>query len=517
MAAMDVSVEEPAAAAAYDFDLVVIGGGSGGLACSKAAAGYGARAAVLDFVKPSPQGSKWGLGGTCVNVGCIPKKLMHQAANLGHGLQDAHAFGWELPEKPAEQADADVLKVGPPEIAIAHNWERMVGAVQDHIGSLNWGYRTSLQDKDVKYFNAFGSFVDAHTVKTVDKRNREKLITSKYFVIATGGRPMLPDIPGAAEYCLTSDDLFSLRQPPGKTLVVGASYVALECAGFLAGLGFDTTVMVRSILLRGFDQQMAEKIGEYMAAHKVKFIRPATPNKIEKQASGQLLVTFTAPDKSEQAELFDTVFFATGRYACTGELNLAAAGVEVDPRNGKLHVTEQEQTNVPNIYAIGDVLHGKPELTPVAIEAGRLLAERLFAQGTRNCDYINIPTTVFTPIEYGCAGLSEEDALAQFGEAAVEVFHNHYTPLEWTVPHREENACYAKLVCNSQDNMRVLGMHVLGPNAGEVIQGFGIALKLGATKLDFDRLIGIHPTNAEVFTTLSVTKRSGIDVSASGC
>lgn len=497
MAAMDTTPD-------FQYELVVIGGGSGGLACAKAAAAFlgPKKVACLDFVKPSPQGSTWGLGGTCVNVGCIPKKLMHQAAIHGHNIEDARAYGWELPEAP-----------------VAHNWEKMVQGVQDHIGSLNWGYRQALNSAEVVYLNAYGTLVDAHTIKTVNKRNKEDTITARYIVIATGGRPAYPDdCPGAREHCLTSDDLFSLRRPPGKTLVVGASYVALECAGFLAGLGYDTTVMVRSILLRGFDQQVAEKIGAYMASHNVKFIRPGVPKRVEKLASGQLEVTFqTGSDATEHRETFDTVFFATGRYACTREIGLEHAGVHVDTRTGKIPVDEKEATNVPNIFAIGDVILGKPELTPVAIEAGRLLAARLFGGATLLCDYQNVPTTVFTPLEYGAAGLSEDDALAKYGSDNIEVFHQMFTPLEWTVPHREDNVCYAKLVCNKLDDMRVLGIHVLGPNSGEVVQGFGIALKLRATKADFDRLIGIHPTIAEIFTTLDTTKSSGVDAAAKGC
>lgn len=199
----------------------------------QAAAELGKRVCVLDFVKPSPQGTTWGLGGTCVNVGCIPKKLMHQAAIIGKHMKDAKSFGWQMPEEP-----------------VGNSWEGLVGGVQDHIGSLNWGYRVSLRDKNVTYLNAYGTFQDAHTLMTVNRRNKEKVITSEKFVIATGGRPSFPDIPGAQEHGISSDDIFSLERSPGKTLVIGASYVALECAGFLTTLGLDTTVMVRSIFLR---------------------------------------------------------------------------------------------------------------------------------------------------------------------------------------------------------------------------------------------------------------------------
>ena len=221
------------------YDLLVIGGGSGGLACSKAAAKLGKKVAVCDFVKPSPAGTTWGLGGTCVNVGCIPKKLMHQAALLGEGMKDAASYGWEVPPEPK------------------HSWETMVGAVTMHVKSLNFGYRADLMSNAVKYYNAYATFVDEKTVKAVDKKGKETTITADKFVIAVGGRPRYPDIPGAKEHCITSDDVFSMKTPPGKTLVVGASYVALECAGLLHGVGFDTTVLMRSVPLRGFDAHMA--------------------------------------------------------------------------------------------------------------------------------------------------------------------------------------------------------------------------------------------------------------------
>ncbi|XP_015763830.1 PREDICTED: thioredoxin reductase 3-like isoform X1 [Acropora digitifera] len=247
----------------YTYDLIVIGGGSGGLACSKEAANLGKKVAVLDFVKPSPIGTTWGLGGTCVNVGCIPKKLMHQAALLGHSMEDARMFGWEFDQK------------------VEHKWATMRENVQNHIGSLNWAYRLELRDKKVSYKNATGTLVNAHTVKAVDKRGKVTEMTAQNIVLATGLRPRYPDIPGAKEYGITSDDLFSLEHNPGKTVMIGASYVALECAGFLAGVGLDVTVLVRSILLRGFDQQMAEKIGNDLENHGVHIQRPAVPTKIE--------------------------------------------------------------------------------------------------------------------------------------------------------------------------------------------------------------------------------------------
>ncbi|XP_042238035.1 thioredoxin reductase 1, cytoplasmic-like [Homarus americanus] len=485
----------------YDYDLVVIGGGSGGLAASKHAADLGAKVAVCDFVKPTPKGTTWGLGGTCVNVGCIPKKLMHQAAILGHDLKDSREYGWVTPE------------------TVTHDWNKMVEGIQSHIGSLNWGYRVALRDKKVTYLNAYATFTDEHTLKTVDRRGKEKVITSDKFLLAMGGRPRYPDIPGAKEHCITSDDIFSLPHPPGKTLLVGASYIALECAGFLAGLGYDTTVMVRSILLRGFDQQIAENIGAFMEKNGVKFIRGAVPTsveEVEEGTPGKLKVTAKTTDGEEITDEYNTVVVAIGRDPCTADISLHDINVEM-AKSGKVVVNKEEQTSVPHIYAVGDIIEGGLELTPVAIQAGRLLAKRLYGNGKLLTDYVNVPTTVFTPLEYGCCGLSEETAIEKYGEDDIEVYHSNYQPLEYTIAHRPENDCYAKLICVKSENERVVGFHVLGPNAGEITQGFGLGLKLKATKADFDNLIGIHPTTAEIFTTLNITKRSGKAVDAQGC
>lgn len=484
----------------FDYDIVVIGGGSGGLSASKEAARLGKKVAVCDFVKPSPAGTSWGLGGTCVNVGCIPKKLMHQAALLGEAVKDSKSFGWG--------AEAQ-----------AHDWKKLVEEIQAHIGSLNWGYRVALREKNVTYLNEYARFVDKNTIKTTNKKGVEKTVTAAKFILATGGRPRYPEIPGA-ELGISSDDLFSLPHSPGKVLLVGASYIALECAGFCDALGLDTTVMVRSIFLRGFDQQMASKVGDYMEEHGVNMVRECVPTNIERLeegAPGKVRVHGKYNDGTAYADEFNTVIFAIGRDACTGNIGLDQVGVNLNPKNGKVLHDQAERTNVDNIFAIGDVLDDKPELTPVAIQAGKLLARRLCGESDQLTDYVNVCTTVFTPLEYGCCGLAEEDAVQQYGQEDVEVFHANFWPLEWTVAHRPENSCYAKLICVKSQQNKVVGLHYLGPNAGEVTQGYGIALKLGATKADFDNLVGIHPTTAETFTTMEITKSSGVDASATGC
>nr|XP_042092409.1 thioredoxin reductase 3 isoform X3 [Ovis aries] len=509
---------------------------------------------VLDFVVPSPRGTAWGLGGTCVNVGCIPKKLMHQAALLGQALTDSRKFGWEYSQQ------------------VRHSWATMMEAIQSHVGSLSWGRRLALRENAVTYVNSYGEFVEHHKVKATNEKGQEALYTAANFVIATGQRPRYLGIPGDREYCITSDDLFSLPYCPGTTLVVGASYVALECAGFLAGLGLEVTVMVRSVLLRGFDQEMAEKVGASMQQLGVRFLRKFVPvevQQLEKGLPGRLKVVAKSTEGTETMEgVYNTVLLAIGRDSCTKKLGLEKIGVNISEKTGKIPVNGEEQTSVPYVYAVGDVLEGKPQLTPVAVQAGKLLARRLFGGRSEKCDYVNVPTVVFTPLEYGCCGYSEEKAgevcqaenlgvscaAGAFSGLAPEprlppsgtsysvllqapvtaalseiisllweswkvnnVYHTLFWPLEWTVACRDNNTCYAKIICNKLDNDRVIGFHVLGPNAGEITQGFAAAMKCGLTKQLLDATIGIHPTCGEVFTTLEITKASGLDITQKGC
>ncbi|XP_020783907.1 thioredoxin reductase 2, tandem duplicate 2 [Boleophthalmus pectinirostris] len=485
----------------YDYDLVVIGGGSGGLACSKEAAQLGLKVAVLDYVEPSPTGTKWGLGGTCVNVGCIPKKLMHQAALLGTAVKDAKKFGWQIPE------------------ALSHDWNTMAGAVQNYVKSLNWGHRVQLNEKKVKYLNMKGSLLDDHTVKGITKAGKETMLTAKNIVIATGGRPKYPtNIPGAIEHGITSDDIFWLNKSPGKTLVVGASYVGLECAGFLTGIGLDTTIMVRSIALRGFDQQMSGLVTDYMEAYGTKFAWKCVPRRIDKLPSGVLQVTWMdTGTSSEHKDTYDTVLWAVGRAPETKVLGLDKLGVQLNKETGKIIVGADESTSVPNIYAFGDIGEGRPELTPTAINAGRLLARRLAGQSAQLMNYDNVPTAVFTPLEYGCVGLSEEDAEKRYGKDGIEVYHAFYKPLEFTIAERDASQCYLKVVCERGENQKILGLHFTGPNAGEVTQGFALGFQCGAMYSDLLNTVGIHPTCAEEVTKAHITKRSGLDATVTGC
>lgn len=501
-----------AAKRAFDYDLIVIGGGSGGLAASKEAVRCGAQnVLVFDYVRPTVHNTKWGLGGTCVNVGCVPKKLMHYSSLMGSILNfDAPYVGWDINLKSNQ--------IG---------WSVLIEAVQNYIKKLNFNYRTQLRTKNVKYINALATVEGPYEIGYMDK-NEKKILTTKNILISTGGRPYVPDeseVPGAHQYAITSDDLFSLREPPGHTLVVGASYIGLECAGFLHGLGFPVKVAVRSILLRGFDQQCATKVGEIMKEMGVEFIH-SLPRKITKLESGKLQVEFSTEPAT--TEIYDTVIYATGRIPETLHMNLSKHGVECD-KQGKI-ICENEQSSVKSIYCVGDCLHKGRELTPVAIKAGELLARRLFSDSKELMDWDYIPTTVFTPIEYGCCGLSEEEAIQRHGHENIEVFLNEFDNLESSLCHKpkveacrvdeydEEMSptCLSKLICVKNENMRVVGIHFIGPNAGEVIQGYALALRLGATKKDFDACIGIHPTSAESFHSLQITKASGENFRATG-
>ncbi|KHN73592.1 putative glutathione reductase 2 [Toxocara canis] len=507
------------------YDAIVIGGGSGGLAFSKEAAQLGAKVALVDAVEPSPHGTTWGIGGTCVNVGCIPKKLMHQAALIGRFVEHAHKYGWNEVQRGK------------------HDWSTLVNVVQDRIKASNWIYRVQLNEKKVDYINAFASFLDASTIKTVSagRRKVERILRAKKFVIAAGLRPKYPLITGA-ELGITSDDIFSLRRPPGKTLVVGSSYVGLECAGFLRGLSYDVHLMIRSIPLRHFDQQCAEIVVGHMAAEGVKILRHFVPLSVEKQSDGRLNVMFRETNGTEtKSHLYDTVIWATGREPRLRSLRVQNLGIAI-AKSGKLIVNDHDETSQKNIYAIGDISEGRPELTPPAIKAGQLLARRLFAGSETLMRYDTIPTTVFTPLEYGAVGLPEEVAIERYGENNVEasplntafilrvvfgssnmsyaskVFHAYYVPYEYVVPQDESSAyCYAKLIALRRSPKTVLGLHLIGPNAAEIVQGFtsAISIKISSEQL-FDTL-PIHPCSAEEIVKMTITKRSGGDPKVVGC
>uniref|UniRef100_A0A8C9LHU4 thioredoxin-disulfide reductase (NADPH) n=1 Tax=Piliocolobus tephrosceles TaxID=591936 RepID=A0A8C9LHU4_9PRIM len=495
----------------YDYDYIVIGGGPGGMASAKEAAANGAKVLLLDFVKPSNQGTKWGLGGTCVNVGCVPKKLMHYAGHMGSLFKlDSESYGWEC-EK------------------IQHDWDKLINTVQSHIHSLNFSYTVGLRSSKVKYINGLAKLKNMNTVSYYLKgdKTKEVDVSGKYILIATGCRPNIPeDVEGAKELSITSDDIFSLKKVPGKTLIVGASYVALECAGFLNSLGYDVSVAVRSIVLRGFDQQCANKVKTYMIEQGILFLDGILPKKLTKENNGQIKVLFS----NGNSELYDTVLYATGRKGDTQGLNLQTLNITVDKNSNKIITDKYSSTNISNIFAVGDVAFNCPELAPVCIKAGEILARRLFKKSNEIMDYTYIPTAIYTPIEYGSCGYSEEKAYDTFGKENVEIFLQEFNNLEISAVHRKKHkkaqkdefdidigsTCLSKLICLKNEDNVVIGFHYVGPNAGEVTQGMALALKLKVKKSDFDNCIGIHPTDAESFMNLSITLSSGLSFSAKG-
>lgn len=458
------------------------------------------KVAIADFVKPSPQGTTWGIGGTCVNVGCIPKKMMHYAATTGHLREDMKEMGWNVDQ------------------AQAHDWTKMITNVNNHVKSLNWGYKKALIKAGVKIYTHLASLKDAHTLELDNKKGEVKVETARHILIAVGGRPSYVDVPGSKEYCISSDDLFWLKKPPGKTMVIGAGYIAMECGGFMNGMGHETFLMVRSTPLRNFDQDMIKKVVEDMTDNGVTFLNGCSPLSFEKDASsGKIKVKWVHSEtKEEFTDFFDTVLQAIGRYADTVQLGLDAAGVKHE--HGKIITDRDNRTSTPNIFAIGDVAKGSPELTPVAIKEGIFLVDRLYAGGNKYLNYDHIPTTIFTPLEYSCMGLSEEKAKAQLGEENIEVYHTAFKPLEWNfLETHKDNLCYTKLIVDKTKNEKVIGFHYAGPNAGEVLQGYAVAITAGLTKADFDNTMGIHPTVSEEIVGLVEKKSENPEALKEGC
>ena len=473
----------------YLYDYFVIGGGSGGIASAKRAAKLGMKVALADFVKPSPIGTKWGVGGTCVNVGCIPKKLMHFASLTGEMRHDQELCGWDVDMK------------------TPHDWTAMITNVNNHIRGLNWNYKTQLMQMGIKYYNMLASIEDPHTVKLVNKDNEPTFVTAEHILIAVGGRPQYLNIPNCRELCITSDDLFWLKKPPGKSLVIGAGYIALECGGFLKGLGRDVDILVRSVPLRGFDIEMTSKVVEYMKYTGINFLQ-GTPLSFDKEGEGVkvgMKITENGME-TEKFEVYDTVLLAIGRYPDIQGLGLDKIGVEL-ASNGKIKVNNRWQSSVSSIHAIGDVSSIGLELTPVAIKEGQYLSDGLFKNDWREIDYKSICTTVFTPLEYSACGYSEPDAIKVFGEDDIEVYTSSFKPTEWAFdPNKPRNVCMSKAIVQ-KSTRKIVGLHYTGLQAGEVMQGYGVAIRLGLSFEDFVDTVAVHPTGAEEIVTLRNKKK----------
>jgi glutathione reductase (NADPH) len=443
---------------AYDFDLFVIGAGSGGVRASRMCAGLGARVAVAEERQ---------LGGTCVNVGCIPKKLFTYAAHFAEDFEDAAGFGWSVGER-------------------RFDWARLIANKDREIERLNGVYARLLDAAGVTRIGGRARLVDAHTVAVGERSYR-----AEHVLIAVGGWPSLPSIPGI-EHAQSSNEMFHLKELPRRALVVGGGYIAVEFAGILHGLGVHVTQLYRGeLFLRGFDDDVRSALAEEMRRKGIDLRFGADPLRLERSSTGvrALLADGSALDA-------DLVLYATGRRPLTADLGLEAAGVRLDA-NGAVVVDEYSRSSVPNVWAIGDATD-RIQLTPVAIHEAMCLAQTLFGGRPTRPDLEDVASCVFSAPPIGRVGLTEAEARARHGDVAI--FRTRFKPLKHTLSGRGEQTLMKLVVERRSD--RVLGAHMVGPDAGEIIGGIAIALKLKATKAQFDATIGIHPTAAEEFVTM---------------
>jgi glutathione reductase (NADPH) len=447
---------------AFDYDLFVIGGGSAGVRCARIAAGHGARVAVAED-------RFW--GGTCVNIGCVPKKLLVQAAEYGAWAEDARGFGWEITKD-------------------RHDWTKLIAAKNVEIERLNAIYLRLLNNAGATAIDARATFIDAHTLDVGGKR-----ITAERIVIATGGYPVRPEIPGK-ELGIVSDDAFYLPKLPERIAIVGGGYIAVEFAGIFAGLGVQVDLVYRQPLpLRGFDHDLREALAEALEAQGIALHPMGVPQGVFEE-DGDKILRLTDGTVIET----DLVFFATGRAPNTLGLGLDAAGVAVAP-SGAVIVDGHLATSEKHIYAIGDVTD-RVNLTPVATAEGHALADSLFGGHPRAISLKNVPSAVFSSPPIASVGMTEDEAAA-LGPA--DIYVTRFTPMRHTLTGRKRRTLM-KLVVD-QASGRVLGAHMLGEDSPEIMQGLAIAIVNGATKADFDRTIGIHPTAAEEFVTLRTRTR----------
>jgi len=444
--------------AQYDYDLFTIGAGSGGVRASRVAASYEAKVAVAE---------ERYLGGTCVNVGCVPKKLLVYASHFSDEFEDAAGFGWTVGERHVE-------------------WRRLIANKDKEIGRLNGVYRKLLQDSGVAILDGHAELVDAHTV-TVDGHR----YSANYILIASGSWPRVPTIPGA-EHAITSNEAFYLADLPRRIVIVGGGYIGVEFAGILHGLGVETTQIYRGpLFLRGFDDDCRKTLAEEMQKRGIDLRFNAVIEKIEKITGG--LRAYLAGGDTLEAE---SILYATGRVPNTRSLGLDRAGVAVK-ESGAIVVDDYSKTNIENIYAIGDCTD-RVMLTPVAIAEGRAVAETLFNHNPTKPNYTNIPSAVFSTPNIGTVGLTEAQARERYKK--VDVYRTSFRPMKHTLTGRDERTMMKLVVDSASD--KVLGCHMVGPDAGEIIQGLALALNCGATKAQFDATIGIHPTAAEEFVTM---------------
>ncbi|MCA1297430.1 glutathione-disulfide reductase [Stappia indica] len=445
----------------FDYDLFVIGGGSGGVRAARIAAGYGARVGIAE---------EYRYGGTCVIRGCVPKKLFVYASKFSEEFEDAAGFGWQVGER-------------------QFDWEKLIDAKDREIARLEGVYRRNLERAGVELFDSRAVLEDEHTVHILSDDRR---VRAKTILIAVGATPNVDaGLPGG-EHVITSNEAFHLADFPKRVVVAGGGYIAVEFAGIFNGLGAETTLLYRGEeILRGFDGDLRKMLHEEMERKGIRVICGDTFASIEKGPDG--LIGQTQAGETLAA---DRIMFAIGRRPNTSGLGLEAAGVAVSA-SGAIEVDETSRTNVPSIYAVGDVTD-RVNLTPVAIREGHAFADTVFGGKPWSTDHDMIPTAVFSQPEIGTVGLTQEEAVACYG--AVDVYRAAFRPMKHTLSGREEKMLMKMLV--EPDSDRVLGVHVLGADAGELSQVLGVALRMGATKADFDSTMAVHPTAAEELVTM---------------
>jgi glutathione reductase (NADPH) len=444
--------------ARYDFDLLTIGAGSGGVASSRRAGSYGARVAICEELR---------VGGTCVLRGCVPKKLLVYGAQFADAFADAEGFGWTVPP-----ADFD--------------WPKLIAAKDKEIGRLSQIYINMLNNSGVKIIDGHAALTDPHTVEVAGRS-----YTAENILIATGSWPETPDIPGI-EHVISSNEALDLEELPRRIVIVGGGYIAVEFAGIFKGLGSEVVELIRRPeLLYGFDDDLRVALGEEMRRRGVDIRGRTQVARIDKAARGYT-VTTTAGDKIET----DLVMYATGRKPNIKAMGLTEIGVRINEASAVI-VDEWQRSSIPNVYAVGDVTD-RINLTPVAIAEGRAIAETLFNNNPIKMDHADVPSAVFSQPPIGAVGLTEEQARREYGE--VDIYMARFKPMKNTLSGREERTLM-KLVVDARSD-RVLGCHMLGPDAPEIIQGLAVAIKCGATKRQFDQTVGIHPSAAEEFVTM---------------
>lgn len=444
-----------------DVDLFVIGGGSGGVRAARIAAGYGASVLVAE---------EYRMGGTCVIRGCVPKKLMVYASHVRHELDDAAGFGWTIPEA-------------------TFDWSTLIANKDKEIARLEAAYTFNVEKAGATIVKARATLEDAHTLRL----STGESVRAKYILIATGGTPNHGEAIPGIEHVISSNEVFHLKTLPKRIVIQGGGYIALEFACIFAGLGADVTVIYRGEnILRGFDEDVRKHVRSEMEKAGITVLTGCIVTKVEKHGE-----SFSAHLSSGSSVAADQVMFAVGRHPNIKGLGLDKAGVALNPVNGGIAVNEFSQTNVPNIYAVGDVTH-RINLTPVAIREGHAFADTVFGNRPVQVDHADIPTAVFTQPEVGTVGLTEAEALAQYTH--VDIYKTDFRSLKSTMSGSQSRVLMKLIVDGSTD--RILGCHIVGPEAGELIQVVGIAVKMKATKADFDGTMAVHPTGAEELVTL---------------